>query len=86
VCLLLFETLMAAIDCVILSSVSENDYEDAGGCEEMQSSILEAQSEVEEQSGDECLTPPRPKSMHVGAAQYKCSLVKGVSFHCSSAG
>jgi len=50
-------------------------------CEELQSSALEAQSQVEEQSevdeqrGDECLTPPRPKkskSKHVGAAQYKC--------------
>ena len=50
-------------------------------CAELQSSALEAQSEVEEQSevdeqsGDECLTPPRPKkskSKHVGAAQYKC--------------
>jgi len=66
---------MAAIDCVVLSSDSESDNKDTGGCEEMQSSILEAHSEVEEQNGDECLTPPRPKkskSVHVGAAQYKC--------------
>jgi len=40
----------------------------------MQSSTSEPQSEVE-QSGDESLTPPRPKkskSVHVGAAHYKC--------------
>ena len=59
-CVLLFETLMAETDCIILSSDSESDNEGAGGCEELQSSTLEPQSEVEEQSGGESLTLPRP--------------------------
>ena len=65
VCVLLFETLMAETDCIILSSDSESDNEGAGGCEEMQSSTSEPQSEVKEQSGDESSAPPDLRRVRV---------------------